>query len=790
MIRHHLLLFFRTIKKNKITFFINLVGLATGLTTVLIIFFWVQDELKKDAFHNNNIHVVMSSLELDNKIITNEGTPLLLSEALMNEFPEVKVATSLNNDFATPKGILSADNYAQEATGLIADKNFFNVFSFSLVYGDVESALKGKRSVVLTERLAKKLFKNPELAIGKSMEWDYEWDDSFEETSVVITGIVENPTEDSTIQFDAIFSTDVLVEADRWAGHWSGHYAKTYLVLNKKTNPENFNKKIAKFLSTKLENRNIFTLFTQPFSERYLKNPYENGKQVGGRIVYVRLFSIIAIIILIIACINFINLSTAQSSKRIKEIGVRKALGNQRKSLIFQFISESVLTVVLALILAIGLLISVLPYFNSLTAKNIHLDNDWNIIVSILFITLLTGLLSGSYPAFYLSKFKPVNALKGILHYDPKEQKIRKGLVVLQFAISVIFIVSVPVIAQQLQFMIDKNIGYEKSDIITFQIKNNNKRPDAFINELKKVPGVETVSNMNGSILDGDDHQGGFDWRENPDDKKILFHSPRIGYGVTETLGMEILQGRSFSKKFADNDSKILINEAALHLMQLKNPVGTKVMQAGQEREIIGVVKDFQYGSLHKKIEPLIFRFRDFGTTILLKTSYKNTATTLDEIKKVYTAFQPVYDFEYTFLKSDYEKLYASETKIAALSKWFAALAIIISCLGLLGLAVFTSENRRKEISIRKVLGQSGIKITQMLSKEFLKLILIAAIIALPLAYFLMNYWLSKFAYKIPLHLGYFAFALSLTLIITLITVGFQALYAVQKKPVEVLREE
>lgn len=792
MIKHNFLIAIRNFKKNKISFLINSIGLSTGLACIILIFLWVNDEKNINGFHDkgDTMYQVLLNFEVENKIITMENSPFLLGESLANELPEVESATLINADFITPKGIFSHSENEQVGQGIFASPNFFNNFSFDLLIGEKTDVLSQKNNVVLSEDLAIKLFKTPEHAIGKTLEWDYKWSDGSKKITVQVSGVFKNVPKNSTLKFDAVVQSDLLKEASRWAIDWKGGYAKTFLFLKEGTDIDLFNTKIAKYLTTKIDNREMFTLYVQKYSDRYLKASYENGVQVGGRIIYSKLFSIIALLILLIACINFMNLSTAQSSRRLKEIGIKKVLGGRQKYLIVQFIGESFVLVFTSMLIALVIVVLVLPYFNQITGKEIQLSMRFNSILSLIALLILTGFLAGSYPAFYLSSFKPVFVLKGKLKMSFGDLWIRKGLVIFQFTLAIVFIIGVFIVQNQMDFIMHKNLGYQRDNIITFKYNADDSKLDTYINQLQNIPGVASVSFMNGSVLEENDSQGGFSWGGLPTDKNIMFQSPRIGYDLTNVLGIKLIAGRRFSKKFNDDESKIIINASAAKLMNLENPVGTFINKSNKKVEIIGVVEDFQYGSLHEKIEPLILRFRDFGTDIVLKLKGTTSTAVLDQIESKYTSLQPGYPFEFSFLDSDYQELYEVENKTATLSKIFTLFVVLISCLGLLGLAIFNSEQRRKEIGVRKILGASVLGIVKLLSRDFLKLVLISITIAVPLGWFIMNRWLQNFAYRIEISWWFFALASVAAIIIALATVSFQAIKTAITNPIHSLKTE
>jgi ABC-type antimicrobial peptide transport system permease subunit len=792
MFKHNLKIAIRGFKKYKSSFIINIIGLSAGMACVLFISLWVSDEMSVDKFHENEgqLYQVISNLEMNDEVITLDDSPILLADAITKEFPEVVAATAINSDFATPEGVFSYGDNNQVAKGLFTAPNFFEVFTFDLLIGNQSEVLNSKHKVVISEGLARRLFKTEENAIGKTLNWNYKWTDGNGEETLVVSGVFKSLPTNSTLQFEYVVHSDLLIDADRWAGDWSGHYAKSFLVLKEGTNITDFNKKIANYLNTKRDGKFKFTSFVQKFSDRYLNQPYENGVQVGGRIVYIRLFIIIALFTLLIACINFMNLSTAQATRRMKEVGVKKTLGANRRSLIYQYLNEAIIMVLLSLAVAILLVILFLPKFNSITDKNILLNLGGNQLLVITAIVLVTGFLAGSYPAFRLSSFKPVEVLKGNAPKSIWEFFIRKGLVVFQFTISIIFIIGILVINKQIDFMQTKNLGYHKENIIQFEIGSNNDKPEALLSELKNIPTVKSLGIFNGDFLAGNDNNSGWIWPGKNSEDKIVFQAPRMGYGAIETLGMELVAGRTFSKEFSDDYNKIILNESALKYTGLQNPIGKIIQKGENKQEIIGIVKDFQYGSLHKKVEPLIIRFRPYGNNVMVRIASGTEHETLSKMESIFIKFNPGYAFDYSFLDSDYNDLYAAESKVADLSDFFAVLAVIISCLGLFGLATFTAERKAKEIGIRKILGSSVFGIVKMLSSEFGKMVVIASLLAFPIGYWLCSYWLNSFGYAIELKWWFFGLAGLATLLIAMITVGWQCFRAATANPINALKTE
>ncbi len=792
MFFHHLLLAYRTFTRNKGSFLINLTGLASALTCVLLIYLWVNDELKMDTFHvkEAQLYQVMVNSRNAGEVGTGPATPTPLANALLAQMPEVEEAVSINEftrAWPSRKGILTHQDKHLEVKGLHASKDFFSVFSFDLLQGHPDQVLADPTGIVISEELAQKLFNTTGNVVGRLLDWKHA---SFE-GSYRVSGVFKPHPNSSLPPFDVIFSIDVLLEKHEGAESWVQFYADTYVVLKKGTNVEQFNRKIAPLLREQSDLLKDLTLFVQHYPSKYLYGNYENGLPVEGRMVYVRLFTIIAGLILLIACINFINLATAQASSRMKETGVKKALGIRREQLIAQHLVESGVTVLVSLIIAFLLGALLLPQFSEITGKNLSLQVNVQVLLAVLSIAFVTAIIAGLYPAIYLSSFKPVTAVKGEFTASPRELWVRRGLVILQYTLSVVFIGVFIIINQQINFTQTKNLGYNRNNVLTFEWKSN---PDnsfnSFLLALKQQPGVVNATYMSGGNLHNDIWaMGAVSWRGDEKDRDYTFKSPIVGYDFIETLGMEMVEGRTFSPEYANEHRSLIINEAARKMMQIEDPVG-KIIKVGEgERLIIGVVKDFHYGSLHNHIEPLIFRMEPAGKYVLVRMKPGTEVTTIEKVQKLYKEFQPLHSFDFRFLDDEYRALYASETRLATLTKFFTVLAIILSCLGLFGLADFALRKRFKEVCIRKVLGSSVFNLILMLTADFMKPILIAILIALPASYWIATQWLADFAYRIELEWWIFAGAGLITLLIAWGTVGAQTLKAANANPAKGLKE-
>ena len=804
MFKNYFKIAWRNFLRDRQFTFLNLMGLATGLACTFLIYLWVSDELNMDKFHKrkDQLFQVMQNVPLaDGGIMTTEHTPDLLAKSLIEEMPEIEDATVIKSpdEDDNAKGILSINGASIKASELFVTSNFFNVFSYRLIQGNKDEVLSNKYNVLLSQDLAMKLFHSTKNIIGKTVSWDRGTGLSASENGTyIISGIFEAPSSNSSMRFDLLFTHELYAEKNRTYVNWNNSNPGTYVILKKGTNLKQFNNKVRDFIKSKFkavygaeELKWVGTIFLQRYSDKYLYNRYENGRPVGGRIQYVKLFSIIAIFILVIACINFMNLSTARASRRIKEVGIKKVVGASRGTLILQYIGESILMTVVSFIIATVLVWMILPAFKEITGKNLSLYFNSDLILSIIGITLITGIIAGSYPAVYLSGFKPVLILKGKLSIAARESWIRKGLVIFQFAISLMLIISVLVVYKQMKLIQTKNLGYDKENIVCFSNEGElQQHLSSFLSEVKNMPGVVNASNLEGNMLGNHTGGGGIDWEGKDAHDGIEFSGLYVDYDFIETTGLHIKEGHPFSRQFSSDSSGVIFNETAIAMMRLKNPVGKTVKLWGQTAKIIGVVKDFHFESLYKKVGPFFLGYRKNNSNILVKIKAGMQRETLDRLGALYKDYNKGLPFEFKFLDEDYQALYASEQRVAVLSRYFAGMAIIISCLGLFGLAAFTAQKRQKEIGIRKVVGATVGNVVVMLSKDFLKLILVALLVAFPLAWWAMHQWLQSFAYRIDIGAGSFLLAGASVIFITLLTISFQSIKAAMANPVKSLRTE
>jgi putative ABC transport system permease protein len=787
MIRHNILIAYRNSLRYKSSFFINLIGLSTGLACVVLIFLWVNDELRMDQFHahGDRLYQVLENVDQGTGMITRYSTSGPTAEAMAAEMPEVEMAVTSTLQWGS-SFVTSIEDKDISATGVYAGADFFRMFSYDLLQGEPKQVLSDKKGIVIDESLAISLFGNSDNVIGKMVTINHD-------KQYQVSGVMKDISLNSSHQFNFVISFEGFREENEWVRNWFNTAPQTHVLLKPGTDIAQFNKKIYDLVRTKTEGKaNHRSPFVRLESDGYLYGRYENGVLAGGRIDYVKLFSIIATFILLIACINFMNLSTARASRRIKEVGVKKAIGAMRRNLISQYLGESTLTALFSFGVALLIVWALLPKFNEITAKQLTLSIDPTVTVFIIIVVTVTGLIAGSYPALYLSRFSPAAVLKGKLSSLTGEVWARKGLVVFQFVLSIMLIVSVWVVYEQINFIQTRNLGYNKDNIIILSREGNiSQKQEAFFNEVRKVPGVVAAS-ASGHDMTG--HNGGtygVEWTgKNPDDR-TEFERVTVDYGMIELLDVEMKEGRSFSKDHAAENEKIIFNEAAIAFMDMKDPLGKKVKLWGEDREIVGVVKDFNFESFHEQVKPLFFFLGpENAGNIMIRIERGKEQETLARLEKFYTTFNPGFPFNYRFLDEDYQELYTAERRVATLSKYFAVLAVLISCLGLFGLAAFTAERRMKEIGIRKILGSSDRGIVYLLSGEFTKMVLIAVAIALPASYYIVTLWLDGFVFRIDVQWWFFACSGLAALFIAWLTVGIQTLRAASVNPTECLRSE
>ncbi|MCW3107778.1 MAG: macB 22 [Segetibacter sp.] len=787
MLKNYLLVTLRNISRNKTFTTINILGLALGLACSLLIILWVKDEYSIDSFHKNGhrLYSVFERQYHDGIIDGGHNTPGILAAEMKKVLPEVEYATNYAwNDLST----FEANSKVIKESGNYAEPDFFKIFTFSLLEGNTATALTNPLDIAVSKKMAEDFFGSPAKAIGKTIRYQNQKD-------LKITAVFDNVPRNSSLQFDYIINWQTFLGNNDWAKDWGNNGPATYLVLRPGTDARAFAKKISRFIENYNKQSNfVITLDIQRFDNIYLHSDFKDGELSGGRIQYVNIFSIVAIFILLIACINFMNLTTARSVKRAKEIGVRKVVGALRSSLIQQFIGEAMLIVIMAVIVAVVIVALVLPVFNQLTGKGISIPfNDPSFWLSIAGLSLVTGFISGSYPALYLSSFEPVRVLKGSLRFTTTALLFRKGLVVFQFMLSIILIIGTIVVSRQVNYIQSINLGYDRENLLYVPLEGDLTARYALFKEMAlKMPGVKEVTRITQQPTEISNGTGGVQWEGKDPTSMVQFTQAAIGYGFTKTMKLQMAAGRDFSTNFATDSVGYIINETALKTIGYKDPIGKPLTFWQKKGTIIGVIKDFHFNSLHTPIHPLVLRLGEtieYGTA-LVRTEKGKTKQALASLEKICKDLNPKFPFTFRFSDEEFQKLYKSEEVVRRLSDYFSFLAIFISSLGLLGLVMFTAEQRTKEFGIRKVLGASIASLFNLLSKEFLLLVLLAMLIAAPVAWYSMNNWLEDYAYRVNVSWCVFAVAGLLAIMIALLTVSAQAIKAAMANPVKSLRTE
>ncbi len=809
MLKNYLKIAWRNLVKNKAYSIINITGLAMGLSCFVLITLYVMDELSYDRFfpNANSIYRINADIRFGGADLHMPVTSDMMGQLLKKDYPQVEQYTRIYT-FNGDKLIKKGNDYIDETKVANVDSTFFEIFQLPVIDGDLKHALDDPNTVVLTASTAKKYFGSVNVA-GKTIEVKGEKNPFYK-----ITAVIKDIPQNTHFHFDFFFS---MKNVDYTWGQITSHNFYTYIKLKNGTNykafEKNFDQYIDKYVlpyAKKFMNINSMEEFKKagnnieysliPLTDIHLHSNRSFELSANGSIQYIYIFSAVALFILIIACINFMNLTTAHSANRAKEVGIRKVLGTEKRNLVLQFLFESIVTVLLSLIIALCIVYFVLPLFNNVASKQITITSLLSPYILLLIIALpfIVGLMAGSYPAFYLSAFKPIEILKGKLKLGSKSGGLRSVLVVFQFAVSIVLIVGTIVVYKQLNYIQTKNLGFNKDQVlIVDRIYSLNDNANAFKNEVLKIPGVTsaTLSSYlpvsNSSRSDNTFSKDAVMTTTNGFDMQNWY----VDYDYIKTLGMQIIKGRNFSRDYGGDSSAVIINETAAKILGYTNPVGEKVYMSENNgglspHTIIGVVKNFNFESLHQNVGPLCF-FLGGGTGLgIFKVNTANIQHIIAQIEDKWQTVGHGLPFSYRFLNESYDDMYRAEQRVGKIALIFSILAVFIACLGLFGLATFIAEQRTKEIGIRKVLGASVQGIVQMLSKDFLKLVIIAFVFAAPLAWWAMHTWLQDFAYRIHIEWWMFATAGLGALLIALITVSFQAIKAAIANPVKSLRTE
>ncbi|GAB4031717.1 ABC transporter permease [Spirosoma gilvum] len=794
MLRNYLKIAWRNLIQNRSFSAINSMGLALGMATSLLIFLWIRDEFSVDAYHVNNPHLytVMERQFYDGKVDVGSGTPALLADELKKAFPEIGYAASLSWE---QQHTFSVGNKLNNEQGRAAGADWFTMFSFPLLAGTAETALNAPNNIAISHKLAQNYFGSPQEAIGKSIRLDNT--DDYQ-----VSAVFEDIPANSSETYDYLLSWQDFLKRNEWLKDWGTNAPNTRIQLRTDRNgisadPVRLEAKLKAFLkryNPRLgKDGSDIQLFLQPYQDTYLYSNFKNGYQDGGRIEYVRLFGIVAAFILLIACINFMNLATARSVKRAREVGVRKVVGAARGLLIGQFIGEALLLTGIALVIALVLTGLLLPTFNTLTNKHIRFPfTNITFWLTLAGMTLLTGFIAGSYPALVLSSLNPIRVLKGTIRFGPGARLFRQSLVVFQFTLSVLLIIGTIIVYRQINFIQTKNLGYDRENLIYLRAQGDlAANYPTFKQELLRMPGIQTITYMDGTPTSTFGSTGNVQWPGKDPKVNVHFQFSTVDYDFTKTLKVK-LKGRDFARDFGLDSINYLINETAARRIGYQSPIGKPLTLWGKPGTIVGIIENFHQNSLHVAIEPMIVKLspKAAGKNIIVRTQPGQAKQALASLETVWQQINPKFPFTYTFADQSFQKLYRSETMIGSLANYFAFLAIFISCLGLFGLATFMAEQRTKEIGVRKVLGASVGSVVALISKDFLKLVLIAILIASPLGWYAMRQWLQGFAYKVDIEWWMFVSAGLVAVGIALLTISFQSIKAALVNPIKSLRSE
>jgi predicted permease len=786
MFKNYFKIAWRNLLRNKGFSLTNLLGLTIGITCTVLIFLWVQDELTYNKFHANynSIYKIMAHRDFNNQVFTDENMVLPLAKTLKEKLPQIKNAVVTTHQ---QSHVLTYGDLKLKKRGYTVGDHFFDMFSWKFIRGNAVTALPDAYSIVLTQSVAKALFGNTD-PINKIIRVDNDY-------NAKVTAIVADVPGNSTFQFDFInafnYDNNNLKQA---MTNWQNSSWNVFVQVNQETNMQPLEKNINKIKQEHdPDDKKISTYFGFPMSKWRLYSDFKDGKNIGGMIDYVKMFTVIALIILLIACVNFMNLSTARSERRAKEVGIRKTLGSGKKQLILQFFFESIILALIAFVISLGAVFLLLPSFNSLVDKHLSIDFTrpffW---LSAIATIVFTGVVAGSYPALYLSSFSPIKVLKGTFLAGKSAAIPRRILVVAQFVISILLISATIIVYQQLQHIKNRDTGYDPNNLIMIWATPDTQKSFAAIkNDLVNTGMITAVTRTLSPITDIWWRSPAPDWEGKPANMNLIFTGETADVDFAKTMGIKILAGKDFSGTPSDTSS-MLINKAAVEAMGLRNPVGKQLRYGSGASTIIGVTDNVVMGSPFTPVEPMMIYYdpnQANSISIRLKQSV-SLKKALASIENIFKSYNPSVPFEYQFVDQEFQNKFIAEELISKLTNIFAGLAIFICCIGLAGLASFTIEKRIREIGIRKVLGATVRQLLMLISKEFLRLVLIAFVIAVPIAWWFMSSWLNKYTYHIRISIWLFSIVGIVVLLLTLIVVSLNTMRAAISNPVKSLRTE
>ena len=790
MFSNYLKIAFRNIRKYKGYSFINIFGLALGLTCALFIFIWVQDELSYDTYNEKaeNIYRLEQDQNYSGRIFHIAVTPTPVAPALKDEIPEVVNSARLKKTSL----LLSYNNkkfYESEVVGI--DSTYLEMFTLNFLSGDKSSALDNPNSIIISQKIAQKYFGSDKEVVGKTITVNNEYD-------LVVSGVFEDFPPNVSYRFDAAFRFKFFQKLGIWDNRWSFNSIRTFVELVPGVNLNAVNTKVTNLVwENNPDTKNKFMAVPLLDIHLYSQSGFGDSSTL---IQSVYIFSAIGVFILLIASINFMNLATARSAKRAKEIGLRKVTGALRNSLLMQFFGESILLAFIGLFIAFLVVIILLGSFNEFTDKEILLGHllSPSIVIGALLITITTGILAGIYPALYLSNLQPVIVLKGEVTKSKKSALFRKFLVVIQFSLSVFFIIGTIIVYNQMVYMKGKDLGFDKEHVVYFNLRGDLKKNyQSLKSELEKTSGVLSATGCSETPNIIGSNSGKVDWDGKDPNQEVLIGAGIVDYYYAKTMGIKILDGHDFLPEYSSNEASetagFLVNEEVVKAMGLDNnsAVGARFDFMGVKGTIVGVMKNFHFGSVKNKIEPIAFVLApNYVSYLTVRLASGNVSEKLSKLESAWKNVAPNYPFEYQFLDEDFNEMYQSEERMVGLLRIFTLVAIAIACLGLFGLASFMAEQKTKEVGIRKVLGASEIKIVYLLSKEFVILVLVSSIIAWPIAYLVLNNWLQDFAYRINISFWSFLFAGFTALLIAILTVSYQSIKAALANPIDSIKYE
>lgn len=786
MLKNYLTVAMRNLLRSKGFSFINILGLSIGMACALLILLWVENEWSWDRTYPNadRLYTVWNKDKWTNDTVCWPTTPKVMGPVLKPSFPEIDKATRVN---WTQTLLFSVGEKRLNVKGTMVDPDFLSMFSVPFVEGNPATALNDPTSLVITQTLARKLF-GDEDALGRTVKLDNK--DLFN-----VSGVIRDLPNNTSFDYEFLTPWSYIVKRGEDDSSWGNNSTRNIVLLKPHTDLEALQKKIKNF-TIQHEQDGTTKVFLYPFSRTHLFGDFENGKQAGGRIEMVRAFLLIAIFILVIACINFMNLSTARSERRAKEVGIRKTVGALKQSLIIQFLMESVMLALISGILAMVMVSVSLKPFNELTQK--HLALEWSQPVfwlSILGFIGFTGLLAGSYPAFFLSAFRPVQVLKGTFRKVNALVTPRKVLVVFQFSIAILLIIATLIVLKQLRYAQSRENGYDKNNLVYVMMQGDmQKNYHVIVNELRDKGAVTTWSMCSSPISQSWSNTWGINWDGKPADDKTIINSFTTDGNLVKTMGMQIIEGRDIDLvNYPADSNAVIINESCVKAMRFKHPLGQVIGYPGYPYKVVGVVRDFIIESPYEPIRPMVMwgpKGNYFNAIHFKLNPARSTAGNLKIMEQVFKKYNPEYPFEYNFVDQEYARKFSDEQATATLAGLFAALTIFISCLGLFGLAAYMAEARVKEIGVRKVLGASIANLTTLLSKEFVMLVLISIVVATPIAWYFMDKWLMNYKYRTHIDPWVFVLAGVGAIFISLATVSYQAIRAAMASPIRSLRSE